>query len=311
MKLGEQILKFRKKKGLSQEELGEKVYVTRQTISNWELGETSPSPEQLKLLSKELNVSIDELLDNDIRNVLVEKVSNTEKLAGLILKIIKIIIIIIIIGGVIAIVGAAIFTGVNEPKNNNREIEKSIYCKIYGEEHGCTIKYEELTNKPTKLGGDSYFFDILDLGKYNDADQIFNIINDYVKKNGGTCETIYERDLSDFIDIEIKDLTTTSMKIIIHDNNLNEIIYGEAFYIEKYVNGNWENIKKTGENYGFNDMAYHVDNSGILEMKQDWTHIYKELPKGIYRIVKNVFFNSDIPINGEDQFYIWREFEIE
>lgn len=57
--LGENILKLRKKLGLSQEQLGEKVGVTRQTISNWELNETSPNPEQLKLLSKALKVSID------------------------------------------------------------------------------------------------------------------------------------------------------------------------------------------------------------------------------------------------------------
>ncbi len=64
MELGNKILKLRKQKGLSQEQLGEKVNVTRQTISNWELGETLPNPEQLKLLSKELHISIDELLDN-------------------------------------------------------------------------------------------------------------------------------------------------------------------------------------------------------------------------------------------------------
>lgn len=50
-----------------------KVNVTRQTISNWELNETTPNPEQLKLLSKALNVSIDELLDNDVKNVVIEK----------------------------------------------------------------------------------------------------------------------------------------------------------------------------------------------------------------------------------------------
>ena len=77
MKLGENILKLRKENKLSQEQLAEKVDVTRQTISNWELGETSPNPEQLKLLSKVLNISIDELLNNDIKSVIVEKVSNT------------------------------------------------------------------------------------------------------------------------------------------------------------------------------------------------------------------------------------------
>ena len=69
MKLGEKVLKLRKKFNISQEQLGEQVGVTRQTISNWELGETSPNPEQLKLLSKALNISIDELLENDIKSV--------------------------------------------------------------------------------------------------------------------------------------------------------------------------------------------------------------------------------------------------
>ena len=66
MKLGNNIYNSRKEKGLSQEKLAEKINVTRQTISNWELGETSPNPEQLILLSKSLNKSIDELLGNEI-----------------------------------------------------------------------------------------------------------------------------------------------------------------------------------------------------------------------------------------------------
>lgn len=79
MALGQNILKLRKKNGLSQEQLGEKVNVTRQTISNWELGETTPNPEQLKLLSKSLNVSVDELIDNNLENVILSKVKITEK----------------------------------------------------------------------------------------------------------------------------------------------------------------------------------------------------------------------------------------
>ena len=41
MKLGDNILILRRKQGISQEKLGEEVNVTRQTISNWELGETT------------------------------------------------------------------------------------------------------------------------------------------------------------------------------------------------------------------------------------------------------------------------------
>ena len=56
------LLGLRMKKGYSQEELAEKVYVTRQAVSRWENGETSPNTETLKLLSKLYNVSINTLL---------------------------------------------------------------------------------------------------------------------------------------------------------------------------------------------------------------------------------------------------------
>ncbi len=62
--LGNKIYDCRKKNGLSQEALAEKLNVARQTISNWETGETAPNPDQLKLLSEVFNISIDELLDN-------------------------------------------------------------------------------------------------------------------------------------------------------------------------------------------------------------------------------------------------------
>lgn len=56
------ILELRTKKGLSQDELAEKVMVTRQAVSRWENGETVPNTETLKLLSKEFAVSINTLL---------------------------------------------------------------------------------------------------------------------------------------------------------------------------------------------------------------------------------------------------------
>ncbi|MBQ1235613.1 MAG: helix-turn-helix domain-containing protein, partial [Oscillospiraceae bacterium] len=56
------ILELRAKKGLSQDELAEKLYVTRQAVSRWEKGETVPNTETLKLLSKFFDVSINTLL---------------------------------------------------------------------------------------------------------------------------------------------------------------------------------------------------------------------------------------------------------
>ncbi|MBR0127712.1 MAG: helix-turn-helix domain-containing protein [Firmicutes bacterium] len=56
------IYELRVKKGLSQDELAEKVFVTRQAVSRWETGETVPNTETLKLLSKLFDVSINTLL---------------------------------------------------------------------------------------------------------------------------------------------------------------------------------------------------------------------------------------------------------
>lgn len=56
------ILELRTKNGLSQDELAEKLYVTRQAVSRWETGETVPNTETLKLLSKLFDVSINTLL---------------------------------------------------------------------------------------------------------------------------------------------------------------------------------------------------------------------------------------------------------
>ena len=56
------LLELRTVKGLSQEELAEKVYVTRQAVSRWENGETVPNTETLKLLSDYFDVSINTLL---------------------------------------------------------------------------------------------------------------------------------------------------------------------------------------------------------------------------------------------------------
>ena len=62
MNTKEVLYELRTKNGLSQDELAEKVFVTRQAVSRWENGETVPNTETLKQLSKLFNVSINTLL---------------------------------------------------------------------------------------------------------------------------------------------------------------------------------------------------------------------------------------------------------
>ena len=62
MESKEILYKLRTERGLTQDELAEKVFVTRQAVSRWEKGETVPNSETLKLLSRYYNVSINTLL---------------------------------------------------------------------------------------------------------------------------------------------------------------------------------------------------------------------------------------------------------
>lgn len=63
MKFNEKLINLRKKAGLSQEELGYKLNVTRQTVSKWELGQTTPEMDKLIEISKIFNISVDELIN--------------------------------------------------------------------------------------------------------------------------------------------------------------------------------------------------------------------------------------------------------
>lgn len=186
MKLGDNILKLRKDCKLSQEQLAEKVDVTRQTISNWELGETSPNPEQLKLLSKALNVSIDELLNNDIKPVLVEKVSNTEKLAGLIIKILKVMGILFIVGFVVIILLSVFFGSRQSSKTEKTEQTVQLSCVLNNEKYEYLIEYDQNDNI-IEASGSEYIINIIKDKEFNKAKILVKYIETYFKDNGGKC----------------------------------------------------------------------------------------------------------------------------
>lgn len=65
MKFNEKLIKLRRQSGLSQEELGYKLNVTRQTVSKWELGQTTPEMEKLVSLSKIYGITLDELTSEE------------------------------------------------------------------------------------------------------------------------------------------------------------------------------------------------------------------------------------------------------
>lgn len=63
MLLKDMLLRLRNERGLTQQDLAEKLYVTRQAVSRWERGETSPGIDMIKLMATVLDVPIVQLLD--------------------------------------------------------------------------------------------------------------------------------------------------------------------------------------------------------------------------------------------------------
>ena len=75
MNISEQIRVNRKKICASQEDLAERVYVSRQTISSWENGKSYPDLQSLLLLSEIFSISLDELIKGDVEEM-KEKISS-------------------------------------------------------------------------------------------------------------------------------------------------------------------------------------------------------------------------------------------
>ena len=69
MELNKQIKKYRTKANLSQEELAEKIFVSRQTISNWENDKNYPDIKSLVLMSEVFQVSLDNLIKGDLERM--------------------------------------------------------------------------------------------------------------------------------------------------------------------------------------------------------------------------------------------------
>ena len=186
MNLGDKISSLRKKNNFSQEDLADKVGVTRQTISKWELSETAPDINQAKTLSKIFNISLDELVCNDLINLLVEKVSNTEKLAGIIIKILKVIGICMILFVVFIIASFILFTISFTSADKNVSGEVSLSCNLDDQEYLYSAQY----NKNFQIlysGGDAWISNHIDISMYEDANEVVAHIDDYFKEHDGSC----------------------------------------------------------------------------------------------------------------------------
>lgn len=108
MELGNHIKHYRNEKGLSQEELAERVYVTRQTISNWENNKNYPDINSIVLLSEVFEISIDNLIKGDLEEM--KKEINSEEVKKL--NFYSLMMAILMIAAIISLVPLIKFIGV-------------------------------------------------------------------------------------------------------------------------------------------------------------------------------------------------------
>ena len=180
MKFNEKLIELRKKEGLSQEELGYKLNVTRQTVSKWELGQTTPEMDKLVEISKLFNISVDELIketetttQESQKEPIKDQPIVEKKTKNKAIIIILVIALIIIVGyiGLKLVVGFTLFNGASGAVKNAQEQGLGKVFDVFNKATDI-IKdaQEQVGNQGAGLSN-------------NTSDQIFNQIEDTYNKN--------------------------------------------------------------------------------------------------------------------------------
>lgn len=186
--LGEKIISERKKCKLSQEDLAEKLGITRQTISNWELNETSPDLKQASKLCDIFNISLDELTGKE--NAILTKLDKTESNSKLIIKLVKTVGITLgtLIFILLCIVSIYIYS-TNYYTAEPTAIGEGRFCYYNGKISDYTVMKNNSDGSLSYDVGDINIINDLDLYniKTGDPKEVLEKIVKYIKDNGGTC----------------------------------------------------------------------------------------------------------------------------
>ena len=179
MKLGNLILKYRKQKNLSQEELAKEIGVTRQTISKWELNETSPDLKQAVKLAEIFDIDFNKII-TQIKEKEPQKVILKDRIKNYTL-ILSLSLLVIIIVSLISI----FFYNYGYNKNHSTVY---IVCTLNEKQYQYAITFDD-TNDVLQYEGDDYINKIAyEKGKRKKAIDVLTDINNHFKEEGGYCE---------------------------------------------------------------------------------------------------------------------------
>ena len=186
--LGEKIISERKKCKLSQEDLAEKLGITRQTISNWELNETSPDLKQASKLCDIFNISLDELTGKE--NAILTRLDKTENNSKLIIKLVKTVGITLgtLIFILLCIVSIYIYS-TNYYTAEPTATGEGRFCYYNGKISDYTVMKNNSDGSLSYDVGDINIINDLDLYniKTGDPKEVLEKIVKYIKDNVGTC----------------------------------------------------------------------------------------------------------------------------
>jgi len=187
MNIGDKLVELRKKKGLSQEDLAEKLNVTRQTISKWELNETSPNINQAKEISRLFNVSLDELVGNNISDILITKINKNDRSLKVIMSfniVMLILLLFIFITIFFTIAMSLDYFSVNP---TGQGIEFPCFNSDNSMRYDYSINMDMDGNILSVQGEE-----VIDFSKYSDGNELAAAIGNYYESIGGKCGTLNE-----------------------------------------------------------------------------------------------------------------------
>ena len=126
MEFSEKLQNLRKNKGLTQEELAEKLYVSRTAVSKWESGRGYPSIDSIKEIASLFSVTIDELLSSEKILSLAEKEnkSNIQKICNLLFGIVDLSI-------TIGLFGSALFAALTSSTSQRATILQCLFGRSF------------------------------------------------------------------------------------------------------------------------------------------------------------------------------------
>ena len=187
MNIGDKLVELRKKKGFSQEDLAEKLDVTRQTISKWELNETSPNISQAKEISRLFNVSLDEFCGNNISDILINKMNKNDKSLKVIMTFNIFMLILLFFIFITIFFTVAMSLDYFSVSPTSQGIEFPCFNSDNSMRYDYAINMDMDGNIISVVGEK-----VIDFSKYSDGNTLASAIGNYYESIGGKCGTTNE-----------------------------------------------------------------------------------------------------------------------